>query len=107
MDLATDAPGRKIQHLPCRIHHDGPALVDAYMIVDETPSGLETAFRGRKLLGKSIAIATNLVEKTSDGYKRVGRSDSVLVWAHGHLPDETHPIQHAVDWIKYNQVLHG
>ncbi|CAM9634830.1 unnamed protein product, partial [Heterosigma akashiwo] len=72
-------PNVLIQHLPCKIHHDGPAEIDKYFLpgeespdekqhhqaISEDENAQQTAhissFRGRRLKGTDISLPDGVV----------------------------------------------
>ncbi|KAJ5894508.1 Ribonuclease H2 subunit C, partial [Penicillium taxi] len=115
--------------LPCRIHHDGPInSVDRYWTPEENGDEAQTVhFRGRKLLGRRVAVPegyqgviatrTDKVlpsqnqqaadeeaepEQPVGVIETQGTFDEVIVWGHESLPlaDDTF-VKGVEEWVKF------
>ena len=126
-----------VQSLPCNIAYDGNADVGARLIVRGEgmfprrrtrrigPGGdscatrrathagdsLETAFRGRRLLGSDAPLpssVTGVVLETDDGRATVHSTfDRVRVWGHDERPNGDHYVLDSLDVIQALTALHS
>ena len=100
-----------MQSLPCDIDHDGHADVSARLVVRDAGGGaLESAFRGRALRGRDVALpagVTGLVLDTTGGDARIRQTfENVRVWSRDAAPGADHPVLEALDTVEVLRALH-
>jgi hypothetical protein len=103
----TGGNQQKIQYIPCRIDHNGPAEINEYFGTDNKQSTL----RGRQLVGTEMIInggyACVVLDKRSGVYEPTSRNQSLLVWAHDNLPSTSNTdLMNCSAWIQLAQEIH-
>jgi hypothetical protein len=96
----------KLQLLPCKVHHTGPAPVSSYLIEQDQTATL----RGRGLQGEKITLKDHqfvVLQKQGDCWKAKAKSDELQVWTHDQKPSILNtPIMYLNPWIELSSHLH-
>ena len=111
-----------VHYLPCKIHYNGSTDVNNYFQVIKTNNNkhqvkeLKSAFRGRELIGKEVALPSNVVgihaiqqhqskEKYEMTWEVSGNFEKLTVWQHDISPDLS-TFNHALEWFDIaNEVI--
>ena len=98
---------QKIQYIPCRVDHNGPAEINEYFGTDNKKSTL----RGRQLVGTEMKINDGyscvVLDKRGDVYEATSCNQSLLVWAHDNLPSTSNTdLLNCSAWIQLAQEIH-
>jgi len=108
----------RLQHLPCRVQHRGPAQVDVYFtpLVEETASGvLEGQFRGRPLDGSTVTLPagyTGVVAKTTETdagtkYEATELFRRYTRWNWDRKPSPNDAAARLQDWLDVAEAIHS
>ncbi|GBG34632.1 Ribonuclease H2 subunit C [Hondaea fermentalgiana] len=120
----------QVMHLPCKIHHDGAADVEAYFrptetdkksgtIVDEKGDMAqirEATFRGRKLLGAELTLpekTQGFVLEKEDGtapgepehWECQAVFDRIVYWNFDRVPSEVDETRRWADWLEVSRAI--
>lgn len=103
-----------IEILPFEVNYNGPAPIKTYFLVQtgSKPSESVAHFRGRKIIGKEIALTDGITaahavigEKTGLNEGQVLNHYSKLrLWQHDHAPD-TSQVQECLNWMEIAQAV--
>ncbi|XP_037089534.1 ribonuclease H2 subunit C-like [Pollicipes pollicipes] len=105
----------RVQHLPCRVEHRGPANIDVYftpLVCETAPGVLEGQFRGHPLDGITVEVPAGYEgivareEKGTDGttYVATERFRRFTTWNWDRQPSSAAPLW---DWLDVANVLHS
>ena len=96
--------------MPCKIEHTGKANVQRYFIVDEEKK--ESAFRGRKLCAKELALSENakgfVLEKSKGDttWRCIGKFEKINLWeADDHKGTRDLHASNIQDWIDISNLV--
>lgn len=109
-------PSGNLEHLPCRVMYDGPALVDTYMIKDHDPTTNQftTTFRGRLLQGATVTLPEKYscvlispgTQAKQQDWVCAGKFSECLKWCHDEKPADSN-LMNVKRLVDMNSVLHG
>lgn len=118
---AAEAPtesAARLQHLPCRIEHRGPAQVDQFftpLVRHTAPGVLEGQFRGHPLDGSTVALPAGYegvvvrAEPQADGTRYVATETfrQFTSWNWDRKASANDPTARLQHWFDLADVLHS
>eukprot|EP00658_Telonema_sp_P-2_P060408 TRINITY_DN49331_c0_g1_i1.p1 TRINITY_DN49331_c0_g1~~TRINITY_DN49331_c0_g1_i1.p1 ORF type:complete len:145 (+),score=37.74 TRINITY_DN49331_c0_g1_i1:126-560(+) len=108
-------PAAKLQRIPWKIHHNGPANVDQFFganLYSRDGKVLEGSFHGRAVRGEDRALPAGyegLVLERGEGddqWSATGQFDSLTYFNHDVAPSTGDQTRQVMDWCEMARVLH-